>query len=233
MKTKLLITMAFVGIAMIFNSCTDDSTEGLTRITYYPELTLEGDKTLYLDKGASFTDPGYTAILNGEDVSDQVEISTNLNTNKSGIYTISYSIVNADGFSSSASRKIIVTDPNDAIEGIYYTDPESYRLYNGAQVAYGNSFTILILNNGDGTYNVDDLLGGWYGQRAGYGSNYAMQGIISVSADGSIDMLASYVPGWGDTATGMTDGKFEDGTITWNLEYTDYPFFFIVTMYKR
>ena len=233
MKTKLLITMAFVGIAMIFNSCTDDSTEGLTRITYYPELTLEGDKTLYLDKGASFTDPGYTAILNGEDVSDQVEISTNLNTNKSGIYTISYSIVNADGFSSSASRKIIVTDPNDAIEGIYYTDPESYRLYNGAQVAYGNSFTILILNNGDGTYNVDDLLGGWYCQRAGYGSNYAMQGIISVSADGSIDMLASYVPGWGDTATGMTDGKFEDGTITWNLEYTDYPFFFIVTMYKR
>ncbi len=233
MKTKLLITMAFVGIAMIFNSCTDDSTEGLTRITYYPELTLEGDKTLYLDKGTSFTDPGYTAILNGEDVSDQVEISTNLNTNKSGIYTISYSIVNADGFSSSASRKIIVTDPNDAIEGIYYTDPESYRLYNGAQVAYGNSFTILILNNGDGTYSVDDLLGGWYCQRAGYGSNYAMQGIISVSADGSIDMLASYVPGWGDTATGMTDGKFEDGTITWNLEYTDYPFFFIVTMYKR
>lgn len=233
MKTKLLITMAFVGIAMIFNSCTDDSTEGLTRITYYPELTLEGDKTLYLDKGASFTDPGYSAILNGEDVSDQVEISTNLNTNKSGIYTISYSIVNADGFSSSASRKIIVTDPNDAIEGIYYTDPESYRLYNGAQVAYGNSFTILILNNGDGTYNVDDLLGGWYCQRAGYGSDYAMQGIISVSADGSIEMLASYVPGWGDTATGMTDGKFEDGTITWNLEYTDYPFFFIVTMYKR
>ena len=233
MKTKLLITMAFVGIAMIFNSCTDDSTEGLTRITYYPELTLEGDKTLYLDKGASFTDPGYTAILNGEDVSDQVEISTNLNTNKSGIYTISYSIVNADGFSSSASRKIIVTDPNDAIEGIYYTDPESYRLYNGAQVAYGNSFTILILNNGDGTYSVDDLLGGWYCQRAGYGSNYAMQGIISVSADGSIDMLASYVPGWGDTATGMTDGKFEDGTITWNLEYTDYPFYFIVTMYKK
>ena len=233
MKTKLLITMAFVGIAMIFNSCTDDSTEGLTRITYYPELTLEGDKTLYLDKGASFTDPGYTAILNGEDVSDQVEISTNLNTNKSGIYTISYSIVNADGFSSSASRKIIVTDPNDAIEGIYYTDPESYRLYNGAQVAYGNSFTILILNNGDGTYSVDDLLGGWYCQRAGYGSDYAMQGIISVSADGSIEMLASYVPGWGDTATGMTDGKFEDGTITWNLEYTDYPFFFIVTMYKR
>lgn len=233
MKIKLFITMAFVGIAMIFNSCTDDSTEGLTRITYYPELTLEGDKTLYLDKGASFTEPGYTAILNGEDVSNQVEISTNLNTNQSGIYTISYSIMNADGFSSSASRKIIVTDPNDAIEGVYNTDPSSYRLYNGAQVAYGRSFEILILNNGDGTYSVDDLLGGWYCQRAGYGSNYAMKGIISVSADGSIEMLASYVPGWGDTATGMTDGQFENGTITWNLEYTDYPFYFIVTMYKR
>ena len=57
--------------------------------------------------------------------------------------------------------------------------------------------------------------------------------VSSIGADGTIEMLDSYVPGWGDWATGMTEGKFENGTITWNLEYTDYPFYFIVTMYKR
>lgn len=225
--------MALSVATLLFSSCTDDSTEGFTRITYYPELSLEGEKTLYVDKGATFTDPGYTAILNGEDVTDQVEVSSNINTAISGVYSISYSIMNADGFSSSASRTVIVTDPNDPVEGVYDTDSESYRLYDGAQVAYGNSYSILILNNGDGTYYVDDLLGGWYCQRAGYGDLYAMQGTISVSSDGTIEMLDSYVPGWGDWATGMTEGKFENGTITWNLEYTDYPFYFIVTMYKR
>lgn len=218
--------------AFITTSCDDESTEGMTRITYYAQLTLEGDKTLCVDKGSEFVDPGYSAVMEGEDVTDMVEVFSNVNTAKSGVYSISYSIVNNDGFYSTASRTVIVTDPNDPVEGLYATDPASYRLY-GTPTEYGASFDILILNNGDGTYSVDDLLAGWYCQRAGYGTAYAMEGVISVDADGNITMLDSYVPGWGDKATGMTDGKFTDGTITWNLEYTDYPFYFIVTMYKK
>ena len=42
--------MALSVATLLFSSCTDDSTEGFTRITYYPELSLEGEKTLYVDK---------------------------------------------------------------------------------------------------------------------------------------------------------------------------------------
>ena len=232
MKNRILFIAMLAFAAFVNISCDDESTEGMTRITYYAQLSLEGDKTLYVDKGAEFVDPGYSAIMEGEDVTDMVEVSSNVNTAKSGVYSISYSIVNNDGFYSTASRTVIVTDPNDPVEGLYETDPESYRIYGG-ETPYGASFDILILNNGDGTYSVDDLLGGWYCQRAGYGTDYAMEGTISVDADGNITLINSYVPGWGDSATGITNGKVVDGTINWTVEYTDTPLIFVVKMYKK
>ena len=137
---------------------------------------------------SEYEEPGYTAILNGEDVTDQVKVTTNLDINESGVYTIRYSIANADGFSSSASRTIIVLDPDDEIEGIYATDPEeSYRDYNGI-VLYQLSFDILVFNRGD-YYEVDDLLGGWYCQRAGYGSNFAMWGAIDIDRQAAANII--------------------------------------------
>ena len=235
MKSKLLYFVLSLLAVTAFWSCDDDSTAGMTRITYYPELTLEGATTVFVDKGSAFVEPGYTALLNGEDVTDQVQVSSNVNTSKSGVYSVSYSIVNEDGFASNASREVIVLDANDPVEGAYYVDPTSYRFYNGAALAYGSSFMILVINRGDGTYSVDDLLGGWYCQRAGYGTDYAMQGVVVFEADGTITMLDSYVPGWGDSATSLTESSWDaaTGTISYNLEYTDYPFNFYVTMYKN
>lgn len=234
MKSKLLYLMIFALAAVSMVGCDDESTAGMTRITYYPELTLEGETTLYLDKGAGYTEPGYSAILNGEDVTADVKVTSSVNTANSGVYSVTYSIVNADGFASTASRTVIVTDPADAVEGVYEVDPASYRLRAGAQVAYGGNYTVLILNNGDGTYAVDDLLAGWYCVRAGYGTTYAMQGTISVSG-GVVSLVDSFLAGWGDSATSLTDGTFDiaTGTMTYNLEYTDTPMNFYVTMYKK
>ena len=108
MKNRILFIAMLAFAAFVTISCDDESTEGMTRITYYAKLSLEGDKTLYVDKGSEFVDPGYSAIMEGEDVTDMVEVSSNVNTAKSGVYSISYSIVNNDGFYSTASRTVIV-----------------------------------------------------------------------------------------------------------------------------
>lgn len=225
--------MLALATTLFLTSCSDEDSEGKSRITYYPVLEIQGGSKIFVDKGSVFVDPGYTATLDGKDVTDQVNVTSNLNTNESGIYTITYSIVNSDGFAANARRTVVVLDPNSAVEGIYVTDPQSYRDYNG-QVAYGRSFEILIFDNGNGTYNVDDLLGGWYCQRAGYGSNYAMQGVIAIDESGEISLVDSYVPGWNDGATDLT-GHFDAEThhISWVCEYTDYPFFFHVELDKE
>lgn len=221
-------------MAVGFTSC-GDSDESETWVTYYPVLTLDGSTYEMHTMGQPFVDPGYTATLDGQDITDQVVVTTDMDINKPGMYAINYTVANSEGFSASAVRYVIVADANDPASGIYYTDPNSYRLYNGATVYFGASYQILVIGNGDGTYEVDDMIGGWYCQRAGYGSNYAMQGEIEIAADGAVTLLDSWVPGWGDAANELTDGHFDkdSNTLHWDVSYTDYPFDFVVTMTKQ
>lgn len=231
MKKNIFYMMLMLLVSVVtFTSCDDDSSAGHTRITYYPVLKMLGDETIYLDKGATFTDPGCTAELNGEDVTSQIEVKGSVNTAKSGIYNLNYSVVNVDGFSASASRTVIVTDPNDATEGFFYSDGEnSYREYNGANTTFGRNFEVIIINNGDGTYHVEDLLGGWYSQRAGYGTNYNMDGTIAMDSEGNLTLISSLIGGWKD---GLVDfsGKFDaaTGTYIWDAEYVQEMKFHVV-----
>ena len=209
--------MLFALASFAFASCSDDESEGKSRFTFYPTIELEGDSYMVIDKGSTYQEPGYTSTLNGEDVSAQVTVTGSVDTSKSGVYTLTYSTIkNEDGFGASTSRTVVVLDPNSAVEGFYVTDPTSYRLYNGNKVAYGNSFEILIIDNGDGTLDIDDLLGGWYCQRAGYGSNYAMGGSIALANDNTVSLVSSFIPGWAD---GLVDlnGTFDPATSTFTI----------------
>lgn len=228
---KLAYLMAFV-FTLALTSCGEDSTAGMTDITYYAELTLEGETTMYVDKGDAYEEPGYSAVMNGEDVTDQVEVTSNVDTSTSGVYTITYSIVNEDGFYTTSTRTVIVLAPNDPIEGYWDTDENSYRDYEG-QTAYGDSYEILIINNGDGTYYVEDLLGGWYYYRAGYGSSYAMTGNIAID-DSTVTLVDSYIAGWGDGLDYLDQGTYDatTGTLSWHVSYAGYLEFY-VTMYKK
>ena len=212
-------------VALLVTSCGDKESEGLSRFTYYPTIELDGDTYLVWDKGTAFVDPGYSSILNGEDVTSEVTVSGNVDTSKSGIYTLTYTTKkNEDGFDASASRTVVVLDPNSDIEGFYLTQPDSYRSYNGNEVAYGRAFEILVIDNGDGTLDVDDLFGGWYCQRAGYGTRYACVGTIAL--DGSdVSLVESYVPGWGDELVDLT-GTYADGVFTIEAEYVSSMKFF-------
>ena len=100
-----------------------------------------------------------------------------------------------------------------SVEGVYQVQPNSTK--NG--VAYGKPFEIMIFNNGDGTYYVDDLLGGWYSQREGYGRNYSMTGNIEISEDGTVSLKDSYIKGWDDGLDNLI-GTYDAATSTFNME---------------
>lgn len=232
MKKNLLYSMILMLAVIFTTSCEKDSTEGLTFITYYPTLTLEGESIVTSPKGSPYQDPGYSATLQGEDVTDQVEVTSNVNTNESGLYSVTYSITNADGFAKTASRQVLVVDPNDPIENLYVTTADSYRMSGATKTVYGKSFYLYVLANGDGTYTINDMLGGYYDQRAGYGSAYAMVGTFTVAEDGTIEALSGDVAGWGDSMDYLEDGKYDaaTGTISWKVGYAGMDFY--VTMNK-
>ena len=109
---KILAYLLMPVLAVALWSC-DKSTEGLTRITYYPTLEVLGASTVIVNVGETYTDEGCYAELNGEDVSSEVMATSNVNYSTPGVYSISYIIYNADGFSTTASRTVYVVDPDN------------------------------------------------------------------------------------------------------------------------
>ena len=224
MKNKVLYFLLLATTVLFtFNSCEKESL-GHTNITYYANIELFGDESVIVNKGEHFEDPGFKATMNGVDVSGRVTVTSDVDTSKSGVYTVVYSMTNDDGFESSVSRTVVVLDLTDPIEGIWAVTPTSFRIYDGgAPVAYGGAYQFLIIGQGGGVYFVEDLMAGWYAQRVGYGSNYAMQGKVAIAEDGTITLQSSAVPGWGDEADDLTDGKYDaaTSTITYKLFYAE------------
>jgi len=213
-------TIVFLLATVLVTSCQDITTKGVTRITYYCTLALKGNPVEFVALGGTYNDPGWTAENNGTDVSDQVTIAGSVNANAAGLYTLTYSILNSDGFAKTASRQVVVYDttPSGIGSGFYDVSPNSNR--NGTTI-YGGAFTILIYQISPGKFYVSDLFGGYYEQRAGYGSNYAMVGHISLAADNTITLLDSHVAGWGDSLDGMTGGSCDPdtNTVQWTASY--------------
>ena len=113
---------------------------------------------------------------------------------------------------------LIVND--EGIEGIYKILPDSYRVSGGRNQEYGNfdpPIEIAIKDNGDGTFYVDDLFGGWYWYRTSYGPNYAMTGNIVIAEDGTVTLKDSHVIGWDDSLISLT-GSYDASTSTFKIE---------------
>ena len=219
---------------MSLTSCNDDKDQLTdTRITNYIVLTINGDKVVYVDTGTSYEDAGCKAEAAGQDVSDKIVTTNLVDTKLIGPYTVTYKATNEDGFSSSAIRYVYVGAP---LTGNVATG--SYRqTYNAdgtpkAQVAW-SGFDIDMLTDGSGKYWVEDLLGGYYEQRAGYGAAYSMKGFLQVNADNTVDLVSGGdVAGWGDSYSDFKDGKFDPTTktISYCVVYAGMDFNVILTL---
>ena len=236
MKTKSIFLVMLLAVSMLFVGCKKES-KGLTRVTYYPVITLEGDLVMVIEKGSEFVEPGFTCTMGEDDVTDKVTVSGEVNPNECGFYTLVYtSPNNSDGFGTSASRQVIVHESNPLEFTAFATDPKSYRVYGaGDPVEMGDAFEVNITYHlGDNVFVVDDMFGGWYAQRAGYGEKYAMQGIIQIKEDNSIELLDSHVDGWDDGLDYLEEGTWNEdaGQLHWKIGYAG-AMYFDITLVKQ
>ena len=183
---------------------------------------------MYVNAGDTYVDAGCKAEAAGQDVSDKVVTTNPVDTKVIGPYTVTYKATNEDGFSSSANRYVYVGEPL-----VGTVSPGSYRQNSAGTITKWSGYDIDILTDGNGKYWVEDLLGGYYEQRAGYGSAYSMKGFLQVNADNTVDLVGGGdVAGWGDHYDDFKDGKYDPATktISYDVVYAGMDFNVILTL---
>lgn len=214
----ILMGGLFMGTA---TSC-DDSTEDLSKVTYFAELNLKGDDFVKLSLGETYTEPGYEATENGEDISERVKVSGSVNSATPGFYNLVYSVANVDGFSVSKTRQVMVVDPDHFASAYQGESQAGTRHYTGAP--------ILITGNEDGTYLIDDLLGGlqFYGMNPGFEPMYDFhaEAKVKLNDDNTLSLLE--VGNWyfaSQLTLSLTEGKYnpETGVVTMTVDYGGTP----------
>src|SRR5699024_6650145 len=74
-----------------------------------PVITLNDDKPIELEVGETYEEPGATAEDNVDgDLTDDIEITGEVNTNKVGDYTITYTVSDAAGKETVKDRRITI-----------------------------------------------------------------------------------------------------------------------------
>ncbi len=80
--------------------------------TKAPSISLKGDSDVSLTVGNKYNEAGFSATDNYDgDISSSVTVSGSVDTTKSGEYTLTYTVKDQSGNTTSASRKVTVKSP--------------------------------------------------------------------------------------------------------------------------
>lgn len=227
MKRLIYSLMLCFGI-IVFSACEGDTSQDHSVLTYYASFEMAGDEFTIVSLGTSYVEEGVTAEINGEDVTSSIVVTGEVDETKAGMYYITYSVTNKDGFTTSTTRTVAVCDPTitENMEGDYLTASGTYRMSGETRTDYsGQSVTITYM--APGIFYVSDILGGYYDQRAGYGSSYAMTGYFQLFSDNHIEIISGDVAGWGDSYSDFQNGQYDSttGIISYMVEYADMEFY--------
>lgn len=217
--------------ALLFFTACEKETEGISGTLYFELL---GEETMFVTLGTSYQEPGYKVIYRNRDVTEEIKITGTVDAQTVGLYPLQYSYFNKDGVRTFKERTVIVSDPTVTtnIEGSYVTTDETHRL-SGTTVTKYPGFDVKIKKIASGFFQISDFLGGYYAQRGNGGSSYACNGYVQFKKDNTLTLLSSSILPWGDTLTGVTEGKYdpETGIVSWNAEYKG--MFFVVVLNKK
>ncbi|HKO80861.1 MAG TPA: immunoglobulin-like domain-containing protein [Chitinophagaceae bacterium] len=110
---KLINKFLLIGILpLLITSCEKDTEHVSKEVKVsFPTITLNGDEVVKLGLGATYTDAGakLTDDISGA-VTDILPVSNNVNTAEAGLYVVSYSAANANGFEATEARIVGVTN---------------------------------------------------------------------------------------------------------------------------
>ena len=207
MKIRYSILAFVIVIIAFISSCKKDpiiSTHdkvGISKVTYFANITLTGSPVMSVIKGSSFTDPGVKAEAGGKEI--PVKTTGSVNSDEVGLYTLNYSAVNADGFSSSASRTIVVI-PTAEVPGV-----DLSGTYNAVPVG-----------STPAPANISKVAEGVYYTTNCWGNSGAVIPAYFICTDGSSIVVPEQGSPYGNLES-TTPGTYSAGLITWTINLID------------
>ncbi|HEY5591380.1 MAG TPA: BT_2262 family domain-containing protein [Paludibacter sp.] len=192
MKKIILITLV---VAFAFSACTKEESMGVSTVTTYATMTLNGAQDLFWPMNTPFVDPGCVAFEGTTDISSKITTTASVvDVTKGGKYTVNYKVLNGDGFAATTSRTVYVYDATAPLNGYYQS---KIKRDNAGTIANRGPFTVMIFGVGNSKYFISDLLGGWYEFGNTYGSSYAGQGVLKLNGDNTFTIISASKLPWG------------------------------------
>jgi hypothetical protein len=111
MKSAAIVIFAIGVYAMVSCNKKDDfnypaGTVGISKIVYFPAVSIIGQHLVIINQGGTFTDPGVTATLGSATVTPTITGSVDPTT--PGVYNLVYSAADPQGYSASDFRTVVV-----------------------------------------------------------------------------------------------------------------------------
>ena len=158
---KKILNIMICMTVLFLSSCDTESTGGVSSVTDYAVIEINGSDEVIINQGDNWTDPSANVTLGGAPY--PFETSTVVDTNVPGVYYITYSAVNDLGFSASATRTVVVvsTSPetcdlsgnwarSNGSPGTMTKVSDRYYIYdNAGGVTGANQLTVNLINVND------------------------------------------------------------------------------------
>ncbi len=215
MKKILFIAVSFFFVASFMSCQKDKTTEGISRLTYFPVFDIQGSTNISINVGDNYVDPGVVVTENGTPIDYTTSVSsvffgykgTAVDPNIADVYQVIYSAVNKDGYTASAARTVTVNPANgdfvNSLEGWYTAD-----VNRSAPPSYTGLQYIMVSKLGPNKYGISDGIGGYYAIGRGYGNGY-----LGLGATFTADIANGvYTPG-----PAYTVGSFGGTVVMTNL----------------
>lgn len=201
---KNIFRIAFIGLLVLIYSCNketivDTPTQvGISKVAYYPSITINGVKFVAITEGDAYNDPGAVAMLNGDTISYTTSMSITTTT-APGVYTINYIATSPDG--SNSDQRIVVVVPASVV-----TDPDIISHdYSGTYLRAATGVTSTWTKLSTGVYTVEN---------PGGSSGVGLLVVATNYSANNIQIPEQDSPYFGGVVS-STETTWDAGTYTW------------------
>ena len=122
---------------------------GISRVTHFAVFQMSGSEYMSVVKGSTFTDPGVKAVEGSTEI--PVTVTGSVNTNQTGLYILTYSATNKDGFSATTTRTVVVIAAHE-MPGVDLSGKYDY--------VGSSTYTSTVTKVAEGTYTTDNAWSG-------------------------------------------------------------------------